>query len=478
MEVSVRKRIMWSRKACSLLSPCSLSLLLTSPSPGSLPGAFGAYGLGVGISRIQDTLPPPVYALLSGLNSATVGLIALSAVQLSQKAITDPLTRILVFFGGAAGMLYNALWYFPVLMVAGCLSTIVWDSQALQRLTPLLRRKGAERRQPESPNHQDSRAIGALPTHAREPERELQEITIAAPAVQVPETALIASIVRETVDRDGVTAPGCADIPTDGEAVKEDHANSAAKNRQTTESIDEDAATPVTTTRKGHRIHWKTGTAVVAAFIASFIVIVTLRGTLHKSPLGFQLFANLYLAGTIIFGGGPVVIPLLRSYVVGPGWVSPRDFLLGLAIIQAFPGPNFNFAVYLGTLASRYPGSGINTATGAVIGFLAIFSPGITLHTGFMGIWQAVRTRKWVVSGLRGINATAVGLIYAAVYRLWEIGFLSESARNGSSLGQDPWWLVTAATSYVGGMWFRLEPPVAILLGGVMGMVWYGVQQA
>jgi chromate transport protein ChrA len=49
----------------------------------------------------------------------------------------------------------------------------------------------------------------------------------------------------------------------------------------------------------------------------------------------------MYLAGTIIFGGGPVVIPLLRSYVVDPGWVCSRDFLLGLAIIQAFPGPNF-----------------------------------------------------------------------------------------------------------------------------------------
>jgi chromate transport protein ChrA len=64
----------------------------------------------------------------------------------------------------------------------------------------------------------------------------------------------------------------------------------------------------------------------------------------------------MYLAGTIIFGGGPVVIPLLKVYVVDPGWVSSRDFLLGLAIIQAFPGPNFSFAIYLGGLAlQRFP---------------------------------------------------------------------------------------------------------------------------
>lgn len=71
---------------------------------------------------------------------------------------------------------------------------------------------------------------------------------------------------------------------------------------------------------------------------ASFAAVLAIRGLLADLPLSFSLFANMYLAGTIIFGGGPVVIPLLRSYVVDPGWVSSRDFLLGLAIIQAMPG--------------------------------------------------------------------------------------------------------------------------------------------
>lgn len=89
----------------------------------------------------------------------------------------------------------------------------------------------------------------------------------------------------------------------------------------------------------------------------------------------------MYLAGTIIFGCGPVVIPLLREYVVEPGWVSPRDFLIGLAIIQAFPGPNFNFAVYLGALALL--GTGHFNALGAFLGFMGIFVPGISLAVGF-----------------------------------------------------------------------------------------------
>lgn len=73
----------------------------------SLPGALGMFALAVGVNRIDSTLPEPVCALLSGLNSATVGIIALAAVQLSQKAITDRWTRILVFLGATAGMLYN-----------------------------------------------------------------------------------------------------------------------------------------------------------------------------------------------------------------------------------------------------------------------------------------------------------------------------------------------------------------------------------
>ncbi len=93
----------------------------------SLPGAIGMYGLSVGIARVGDTLPSPVYALLSGLNAATIGIIALAAVNLAGRAITDELTRILVFLGGALGMLYTALWYYPVVMVGAGLATMGWD---------------------------------------------------------------------------------------------------------------------------------------------------------------------------------------------------------------------------------------------------------------------------------------------------------------------------------------------------------------
>lgn len=110
-----------------------------------------------------------------------------------------------------------------------------------------------------------------------------------------------------------------------------------------------------------------------------------------------------------------------------------------------------------------------------MIGYVAIFTPGLMLHTGTMGLWKTLRGYRWVTSCLRGVNASAVGLVYTAVYRLWEIGNIDEAYQSGSSLGKDPWWVVITATSFVGGMWFKLPPPAAILLGGAMGMIWYGV---
>jgi chromate transport protein ChrA len=234
--------------------------------------------------------------------------------------------------------------------------------------------------------------------------------------------------------------------------------------------------------RKAHRViprerqinlSWKMGLAVLGTFFVSFAVVMTLRGVLKDAPLLYRLFANMYLAGTIIFGAGPVVIPLLREYVVAEGWVSARDFLIGLAIIQSFPGPNFNFAVYLGSLVAS--NGGYNPAAGAVLGYVGIFLPGMWLVHGTLGIWSAIRSRRYVRSAVRGMNAGAVGLIYTAVYRLWQIGYIDEGYRQGTSLAVEPWWVVVTATSFVGGRWFGVKPWIAIFVGAVMGIVWYGV---
>ena len=318
----------------------------------SLPGAIAAYGLAVGISHISETLPMPVYALLSGLNGATVGIIALAAVQLSQKAITDKLTRMLVFFGGAAGMLYNALWYFPILMVAGGLSTITWDYKYPHRVYRSIKSRGHQPRPHEEDGNADSQEMQTVSGTQSQPSPS-EDVTSRRTSVQ-------------------------------GHLPKGPPAERAEPNTPETNSPP---------SSQSLRLSWKSGLLVIAAFFATFITTMVLRGVLKSPPRSFSLFANLYLAGTIIFGGGPVVIPLLREYVVYEGWVSPRDFLLGLAIIQAFPGPNFNFAVYLGALAVT--GTGTDAVFGAMIGYVSIFGPGLALHTGMMGLWNVLRRYRW-----------------------------------------------------------------------------------
>ena len=392
--------------------------------------AIASFGLALGVRDIGDQLPGPVYALLSGLNSATVGIIALAAVQLSQKAITDKLTLILVFLGATAGMLYNSLWYFPILMVAGGFVTITWDLKVLQKLWRATRSTHSNT-DVESPQFEES-----------------TEMPRSQPNSEV-------SGLHNRAAVHPLSGAGDSPQATDGE-----------QHRSQEQYPQEPRLTR----------SWKTGATIVFVFFASFIIVMICRGIFTGANRGFDLFANLYLAGTIIFGGGPVVIPLLREYIVAPGWVSPRDFLLGLAITQAFPGPNFNFAVYLGALTVQ--GTPLPPAVGALIGYLAIFTPGLWLHTGFMGLWSTVRSIHAVKAGLRGIHATAVGLVFTAVYRLFEIGYLDGEVQDGGSLGRDPWWVVIIATTYVGGMHFKVPPPLAIVLGAVMGLVWYGLVRA
>ena len=98
------------------------------------------FALSIGVGRVQQSLPDPVYALLSGLNASTVGIIALAAVQLSEGAIKDRLTRILVIFGALMGLCYTALWYFPVIMLAGGSAAILWSDFLSQPTAKILKK--------------------------------------------------------------------------------------------------------------------------------------------------------------------------------------------------------------------------------------------------------------------------------------------------------------------------------------------------
>ena len=417
------------------------------------------FGLAIGVSNIGEALPRAVYALLSGLNAATVGIIALAGVQLAQKAITDKLTRLLVFLGAAAGLLYNALWYFPLLMLIAGIIAVVYDFHWLHGpvkwLVGLPRRARGDRRR------------------EREPEAEqVEEHEICEQQNPVPpgETAAAQSSVTRTASAKSYRADATRQrLPATNQDTAKD-----GQNENQNQNQEEPRIVPP---ERRLKIGWKSGLLLIVLFLLSFAAVMALRGALPResNPLLYRLFSNMYLAGTIIFGGGPVVIPLLRDYVVAEGWVSSRDFLIGLALIQGFPGPNFNFAVYLGALTAF--NGGYSPAAGAVLGYLGIFVPGLVTVHGTIGVWGAIRGWRWVRSALRGVNAAAVGLIYTAVYRLWQIGWIDEGFQQGTSLADDPWWVVVTATSYVGGCWFGMSPPVACIFGAVLGLVRYGVVQ-
>ncbi|KAF2461572.1 chromate ion transporter [Lineolata rhizophorae] len=412
----------------------------------SMPGAIGMFALSLGVQRIDEVLPKIVYALLSGLNASTVGIIALAAVQLAEKAIKDRLTRILVIFGACAGLCYNALWYFPVLMFAGGIATVIWDCwlrQQVEKLRAKLRRRRVnEQRLAEENTPQESVALEERKESASGPQR--RNVTSASLRSRESEAS---TEIQQVGPR-----------PESSSQSK----NVGQRSEQPAENTD----------MMSHAIPVRIGIIIIATFFASFIAVLAARGALTNPPLPLDLFTNMYLAGTIIFGGGPVVIPLLRSYVVEPGWVSSRDFLIGLAIIQAFPGPNFNFGVYLGALALL--ASSQPTILGAFLGYVGIFLPGIALAVGVQSIWRVLRTKPPVVSGLKGINATAVGLVFTAVYRLWEIGYLTPQATQGQSLGREPWWVVVAAVTYAETAWFGVPPAAAIVFGAILGLCWYG----
>ncbi|KAB8611403.1 hypothetical protein FH972_025908 [Carpinus fangiana] len=412
---------------------------------GSLPGAIGMFCFSLGVSRIGDKLPGAVYALLSGLNAATVGIIALAAVQLSQKVITDKLTRALIFLGGAAGMLYTALWYFPILMAAAGLATIVWDLRVLQRFARLW--------------------------NPRQHEATAAELGESSAQADVPQTLRMSeSSATTSLQRNAAGISGSSNLHQTRQVSV--HNDNNASNETTTQP--NSASAPFQPHESDRSIlSWQSGLVLIFIFFTSFLTVMLIRGLYPSLTRAFSVFANLFLAGTIIFGGGPVVIPLLREYIVAEGWVSPRNFLLGLALIQAFPGPNFNFAVYLGALAMS--GSNTPPILGATVAFLGIFIPGLAVQSGFMGLWIYLRKIRAVVSALRGINAAAVGLVFTAVYRLWQIGYLDQDNQDGQPLGGSPWWVVVTATSFVGGASFGLNPPSAVVLGGIMGMVWFGI---
>jgi chromate transporter len=127
--------------------------------------------------------------------------------------------------------------------------------------------------------------------------------------------------------------------------------------------------------------------------------------TLHEIDSFFR-------SGSLVFGGGHVVLPLLQQEVVPRGWVDNDVFLAGYGAAQAMPGPLFTFAAYLGAVMKPWP----NGWLGGLICLAAIFAPSFLLLVGMLPLWSGLRRRTAVQAALKGVNAAVVGLLLAALY--------------------------------------------------------------
>ncbi len=154
-------------------------------------------------------------------------------------------------------------------------------------------------------------------------------------------------------------------------------------------------------------------TAGLAALTAYFVLLLGLPilRSLELSQ-GVAIFEAFYRSGALVFGGGHVVLPLLREAFVPPGWVSDDAFLAGYGAAQAVPGPLFTFAAYLGAVVNASP----HGVAGAALGLFGIFLPGILILLGTLPFWDTFRKRADAQAIMRGVNAAVVGLLGAALY--------------------------------------------------------------
>jgi len=193
------------------------------------------------------------------------------------------------------------------------------------------------------------------------------------------------------------------------------------------------------------------GMASLAVFAVLLIGLPWLRGW-HTAAL----FDAFYRSGALVFGGGHVVLPLLREAFVASGWVSDDVFLAGYGAAQAVPGPLFTFASYLGAVAA--PAS--HRVAGALLGLIGIFLPGILILLGTLPFWDQFRVRTDAQALMRGINAAVVGVLGAALYHpIW-----TSSVTTARDIG-------VALTGFVLLTVWRAPPILIVTLGAAAGIV-------
>ena len=200
----------------------------------------------------------------------------------------------------------------------------------------------------------------------------------------------------------------------------------------------------------GANVSRTAGITALALFFGLLVALPALRVALPSSQT-LALLDSFYRSGSLVFGGGNVVLPLLQAEVGPPGWVSNEVFFAGYGAAQAVPGPLFTLAAYLGTVSTVPP----NGWTGAVICLVGIFASSFLLVIGPLPFWDALRRFRPMRSALVGVNAAVVGMLLAFLYDPVWTNAIRSTADFGLALAgfvllmfwKVPPWLVVVLTA-------------------------------
>jgi chromate transporter len=202
----------------------------------------------------------------------------------------------------------------------------------------------------------------------------------------------------------------------------------------------------------GVRVPRPVAVALLLLFVVLLLGLPWLAGATGNHSI--DLINAFYQAGSLVFGGGHVVLPLLQAAVVPPGWVEPDAFLAGYGATQAMPGPIFTFAAFLGTVEGPAP----NGWVGALLATVSIFASSFLLVGGLLPFWDTMRHREGIRAALRGVNAAVVGVLLAALFTPIWTGAVHSAADFGLTLVA---FLLLA-------LW-AVPPWLVVLLGGATG---------
>jgi len=195
-------------------------------------------------------------------------------------------------------------------------------------------------------------------------------------------------------------------------------------------------------------VHPKLGAIAFTLFLALFLTLLAIHGGDHSLLAMASIF---YRSGALVFGGGHVVLPLLRAGLVPTGWLTDSMFLSGYGAVQAMPGPLFTFAAYLGATVAPLHSGLATTALWSATALCAMFLPGLLIAIAGLSVWNRVNQNEAARGALAGTNAAVVGVLGAAFCTpIW----------SGAVLGVSDLAIVAAALALL--IRFRM-PPIAIV---------------